>query len=105
MGTVYNIVMHIIAKKRLLEYCEQYPDAREQLLAWYADAKRSNWAKSLDVKDVYGDRVSFVGKRAVFDIKGNSYRLVVIVEYRFKKVFIRWFGPHADYDKIDIASI
>ena len=97
--------MHVIAKKRLLEYCQQYPDAREQILAWHADAESSNWTQSLDVKSVYGNKVSFVGKRAVFDIKGNSYRLIVIVEYRFKRVYIRWFGTHADYDKIDVASI
>ena len=97
--------MHVIAKKRLLEYCEGYPDAREQLLAWYADAESSMWTKSLDIKDIYGDRVSFVGKRVIFDIKGNSYRLIIIVEYKFQKVFIRWFGTHGDYDKVDVANV
>jgi len=103
---MYNIVMHVIAKKKLLDYCEQYPDARKKLLAWHADVKASLWRQHLDVKNIYGSNVSFVGDKViVFNIKGTAYRLVVRVEYRYKCVFIRWFGTHAEYDSIDVANI
>lgn len=98
--------MHVIKKKTLLEYCEHYPDAREQLLSWHADAEAANWTEPMAIKDIFGKRVSFVGdKVVVFDIKGTTYRLVVRVEYKFKKVFIRWFGPHNEYDEISVSKI
>lgn len=102
----YNIHMHVIKKPTILEYCERYPDAREQLLSWHADAKKSIWSQPLDIKEKYGTRVDFISdKVVVFDIKGTTYRLVVRVEYLFKKVFIRWFGPHDAYDEIDVTKI
>lgn len=98
--------MHVIKKKTLLEYCSKHHDAREQLLTWHEDAETSNWNSRLEIKDVYGDRVSFVGDRTVFDIKGNDYRLIVKIEYKFQKVFIRWFGTHPEYDKIkNVAEV
>jgi mRNA interferase HigB len=41
----------------------------------------------------------------VFNIKGNSYRLVAAVDYRRKIVFIKWLGTHAAYDKIDVKTV
>jgi len=96
--------MHVIKKPTLLEYCEKHPDAKGQLLSWHADAEASNWTEPLDIQKVYSN-VDFVGDRVVFNIKGNNYRLVVKVEYRYRKVFIRWFGSHAEYDKIDVTKV
>jgi len=49
---------------------------------------------------------SIVGSdRAVFNIKGNSYRLVVAINYAHHIVFIKWIGSHADYDKIDVKMV
>ena len=98
--------MHVIARRTLLEYCKLYPDAKDQLLAWYGDAKSAEWRRPTDIQAIYGNRVDFPGdKRVVFDIKGTGYRLVVIVEYQFMKVFIRWFGKHEEYDKINVMKV
>jgi len=98
--------MHVIKKKKILEYCNSYPIAREALLIWHADAEASIWTRPMDIQNTYGKKVSFVGdKVVVFNIKGNAYRLVVRVEYLFKSVFIRWFGPHSEYDKINVSEI
>lgn len=105
-GTQYNVFMRIITRSKLLEYCKRYPNARQSLLTWYADVNDSTWTKPLDIKDTYGNRVSFIGgKRVVFKIKGNQYRLVVQVEYQFQTVYIRWCGTHAEYDKIDTEAV
>jgi len=98
--------MHVIKRKTLLQYCEEYQDTREQLRAWHADAESSNWKEPLDIVEVYGNGVSIVGDNVVvFDIKGGAYRLVVRVEYKYGKVFIRWFGTHPEYDRIDVTKI
>ncbi|QQE90744.1 type II toxin-antitoxin system HigB family toxin [Azotobacter chroococcum] len=43
--------------------------------------------------------------RVVFNIKGNSYRLVVAVAYRFGAIYIKFVGTHAQYDAIDADTI
>ena len=49
---------------------------------------------------------SFVGhKRVVFNIKGNDYRLIVAVAYRFQAIYIKFIGTHAEYDRIDAATV
>jgi mRNA-degrading endonuclease HigB of HigAB toxin-antitoxin module len=51
-------------------------------------------------------RASFVGKnRVVFNIKGNSYRLMVAVAYRYQAVYIKFIGTHSEYDKVDAATV
>ena len=45
------------------------------------------------------------GKRVVFNIHGNSFRLIVDIEFRFKLVFITWIGTHKEYDKIDAKEV
>lgn len=50
--------------------------------------------------------VSFVGNnRVVFNIKGNDYRLIVAVAYRFQAVYIKFIGTHAEYGRIDAATV
>jgi mRNA interferase HigB len=45
------------------------------------------------------------GKRTVFNIKGDAYRLVVDIEYKIGIIFIVWFGTHGEYDKINVKTI
>ena len=97
--------MHIIARRTLKEYARQYPDAEGQLEAWYADAKKAYWKKPTDVTQVYVNARTIPNNRIVFKIKGNKYRLIVWVRYDYGRVYIRWFGPHSEYDKIDATKI
>jgi mRNA interferase HigB len=45
------------------------------------------------------------GGRVVFNIKGNDYRLIAALNYRAGVLVIRFFGTHADYDKIDVETV
>ena len=75
------------------------------LEAWYHEVRRATWKMPADVKRSYAT-ASLVGSdRVVFNIKGNSYRLVVAVHYRRAIVFIKWFGSHAEYDRIDVEKV
>ena len=72
--------MRIIALKTLRLFWEQHPDAQQALQAWYRDAKRATWQTPADIKNVYRN-ASIVGtNRVVFNIRGNQYRLVVVVQ-------------------------
>ncbi len=97
--------MRVIARRTLREFWERHPDAQQPLAAWYHDAKRARWTSPSDIKAVYRN-ASFVGsQRVVFNIKGNKYRVVVAVQYPFGLVYIRFVGTHAEYDRIDAATI
>ena len=97
--------MRIIALKTIRIFWEQHPAAKPALQAWYRDAKKATWRTPTDIKNVYRN-ASFVGSdRIVFNLKGNEYRLVVIVQYHRGIVYVRFVGTHSEYDKINVALI
>lgn len=97
--------MRIISRKTLKEFWERHPDAEQPLQAWYADLKASRWESPSDIKRVYRN-ASFLGNnRVVFNIKGNTYRVVVAIQYQFGIVYIRFVGTHEEYDRIDAATV
>lgn len=99
--------MRVIAFKTIKAFFEQpeYVDSEPSLRAWYHDVKSANWRNSNELKQQYKN-ASIVGEgRVVFNIKGNSYRLVVAIDYEFQIIFIRFIGTHKQYDKIDAKTI
>lgn len=97
--------MRIISRKTLKEAWGKYRDAEQPLRAWYREAEASTWANPEDVRVRY-PTASVVGdERIVFNIKGNAYRLVVAINYKAGIVFIKFFGTHAEYDKVDVAEV
>ncbi|MCP4545812.1 MAG: type II toxin-antitoxin system HigB family toxin [bacterium] len=97
--------MRIISRRALREFWERHPDARGSLDAWYADVKRADWEKPSDIKSIYANASLIGDDRVVFNVNGNRFRLVVLVRYQYKMVYIRFVGTHQDYDKIDVATV
>jgi mRNA interferase HigB len=97
--------MRIIARKRLREFWDQYPDTKPALQAWYADVKQAIWQTPFDIAAVYRTASILPNNRVVFNIKGNQYPLVVAVNYAYGLVHIRFIGTHRAYDQIDATSI
>jgi len=97
--------VRIIALKTLKLFWEKHPDAESPLRAWYTEAKKAAWKSPQDIKTEYRTASILGNNRVVFNIKGNTYRLVVAVRYDFQLVYIRFLGTHAEYDKIDAEEI
>jgi len=97
--------MRIIAVKTLKDYLGKFPQAEQALLSWYEETETANWGSPNDLKAQYRNASILTDKRVVFNIHGNSYRLIVDIEYRLKIVFIVWFGTHSQYDKIDAKKV
>lgn len=97
--------MHIISRKALREFWGTHTDAQKALEAWYLDTKRAKWETPSDIKRVYRNASFVANNRVVFNIKGNRYRIVVVVVYGNGVVYIRFVGTHSEYDKIDAATI
>lgn len=90
--------MHIISRKKLREFSEEYPRARPPLEAWYQVAKHAEWENFADVRRSF-NTVDGVGKFVVFDIGGNKYRLIAVIHYNRGKLFVRHVLTHAEYDE------
>ena len=72
---------------------------------WVRVVKVADWSKPTDIKEVFRSADILANDRVVFNISGNKYRLVVAVHYRGRRVYIRFIGTHAEYDRIDAATI
>ncbi len=97
--------MRIFSRKILREFWEKHPDAQNPLQTWYLDVKHANWEKSSDIKVVYQTASFLKNNRIIFNIKGNTYRIVIVVHYKNGDVFIRFVGTHSEYDRIDANKI
>lgn len=97
--------MVIISKTILVEFGGKYSDSIDALNKWYDVVKQSNWSSLSDIKKSF-NTVDYVGNdRYVFNIKGNKYRLVAMIFFDIRTVFIRFIGTHTEYDKIDCSEI
>jgi mRNA interferase HigB len=100
--------MRVIAKSTLVAFWQENPghqDAREPALAWYRHVLKADWASPAEVKRDIGHASVLQGGRVVFNIAGNKYRLVVWFNYAYRVAYIRFFGTHADYDRIDAQTV
>lgn len=97
--------MRIIAKKALRECWERYPDAKDPLLAWYRVVEKEDWDTPAKIKGKYRNASIVGNNRVVFNIKGNTYRLVVRINYLQRIVYIRFVGTHAEYDSVDVQEV
>lgn len=97
--------MRIIATGTLRRFWGRHPDSEQPLKAWYDEAKHASWTTPQEIKNHYAS-ASFVGSnRVIFNIKGNDYRLIAAVAYRFQAVYIKFIGTHAEYDRVDAATV
>jgi len=95
----------IFAKSTLREYWEKHPDSEQYLKTWYDTAMSSDWKIPNDVKQTYASASILKNGRVVFNIKGNSYRLIVKFNFEKQWAFIRFMGTHAEYNNIDANTI
>lgn len=97
--------MVVISKTILNDFCQRHPDAATAFNEWYLLVKASDWNSPALVKKTFNS-VDYVGNdRFVFNIRGNRYRLVAMIFFDKRTLFIRFVGTHAEYDKIDCSTI
>lgn len=98
--------MRIVTYKRIQEFVKKHADAETPLNVWYHTTNAKAWKNLNDIRQTFNS-VDYVGNnRYIFNIKGKDYRLVVIISFNAQKVYIRFIGTHAEYDKInDIKNI
>ncbi len=95
----------IFAKSTLRTYWEKHPEVEQYLKTWYDTAMNSDWKSPADVKQTYANASILKESRVVFNIKGNSHRLIAKFNFEKRWVFIRFVGSHSEYDKINANDI
>ena len=97
--------MRIFTEQTLKEYAEKHPEALTALQDWKQKVKKSNWTCFAEVKSTFNSADSIGNQRYVFNVKGNDYRIVTVIKFTIRFVYIRFIGTHAEYDKIDCKNI
>jgi mRNA interferase HigB len=95
----------VFARGTLRRYWEDHPETEQYLKTWYDTVTHANWRNPNDIKRSYATVSILKGGRVVFNIKGNSYRLVARFNFKKRWAFIRFIGTHSEYDKIDAEKI
>ena len=104
---IFATEMRIVSHRRLVEFysSEGHGDSQAALERWYDMAEKAEWKNLSDIK-VDFPATDYVGNQHyIFNIKGNKYRLIVVVKFTIGHIFIRFVGTHSEYDKIDAATI
>ena len=97
--------MRVISRKTLRGFWEKHADAEQPLKAWFHETKAARWKSFTDIKARYRSADALPGNRVVFNIKGNSFRLVTKFNFEKQWIFIRFIGTHEEYNRIDANTI
>jgi mRNA interferase HigB len=97
--------MRVIAVSHLRAFWQKHPQAEQALRAWVKEAESAHWLRPTDITAQFTTASVLRSRRVVFNIKGNDYRLVVAVAYRFAAVYVKFVGTHVQYDKVDADTV
>lgn len=92
--------MRIIKRGALIDFWQKHSDAKASLESWYAVVRKASWKTPAEMKAVYPN-ADIVGRKTVFNISGNKYRMIARVNYYTQRVFVLFILTHAEYDRED----
>lgn len=97
--------MHIISRPVLIKFWEKHKDAEIPLRVWFKKVDKAKWNSINELKKEFSTADYIGNNRVIFDIKGNKYRIITVIFFERQKVYIRFVGTHAEYDKINANTI
>ena len=99
------MAMRIISVKALREFWQIHASAEQPLKAWHQAVRKVHWQSPDDIKRLFSTASFLQDNRVVFNIGGNKYRIIVKVRYQLGRVYIRFVGTHAQYDRINANEV
>ena len=97
--------MRIITKRTLEAFAGSHADSAYALKTWVSEVRAAEWASLNDIKAAYPSASILGNSRVCFNIKGNTYRLIVAVFIPSQIVLIKFIGTHAEYAKVDAETV
>ncbi len=90
--------MHVISIKMLRNFWQKHAAAESVLRQWHSIVAQTDFKDFGHIKE-YFNSADYVAPYVVFDVAGNNYRVIVIVQYRAKRIYVREVMTHRAYDK------
>lgn len=97
--------MRIFNESTIKRYARENPETRAVLSLWLRETRAARWASPADVKALYAHASIINNDRVVFNILGNSYRLIVSLDWARGRLFVRFLGTHAEYNHVDARTV
>ena len=92
--------MHIITRKRLIEFTKKHPACSSAIESWYwyRIVKHTDFNSFVELRHAFpgADKVDNL---TVFNIGGNKARLIAAIHYNTRRSFIRHVLTHKEYDR------
>lgn len=96
--------MHLISETKLKKFFRKYPDSETALRKFIKVVKNANWQNLADIKQDYNSVDYLDDDRYCFNIRGNNYRLIVVIYFHIGRIYVRFVGTHQEYDRLEDAS-
>ena len=97
--------MVVISYSKLRDFHELHADAKDAINNWYRVANQADWANYHEMKMMFNSVDAVGNDRFVFNVRGNNYRIVALIFFDVRTVYIRFVGTHKQYDKVDCSTI
>lgn len=97
--------MVVITKTKLIDFYEGESRAKESLLRWYHEVVLCDWKDFHEIKQTFNAVDSVGNDRYVFNVAGNRYRVVAMIHFSTRTMYIRFVGTHKEYDKINCKTV
>lgn len=97
--------MVVISKSKLMNFYDKDPKAKEPFLKWYNITLLSDWQNFHSIKETFNSVDSVGNDRFVFNVAGNKYRIVAMIHFNKRTVYIRFVGTHQQYDTINCKTV
>ena len=91
--------MRVLSRGTLRDFWRKHPDAEGPLKAWFAEVTKAAWKTMIDIKRRYATASMVDNERVIFNVGGNKYRLIAVIDYQGHKVFVRFVLTHEEYDR------
>lgn len=97
--------MRIIATRNLKSFAAEHPDAKASLERWLAVMGSARCNTMADIQGLFPSSKVLNGDRVRFEVAGGNYRLIAAFKLKNQLAFVKFIGPHAEYDRIDALTI
>lgn len=97
--------MVVISYRTIRDFSEKHADSKDALNNWYRDIQKSDFSNFNELRVMFNAVDAVANDRYVFNIRGNNYRLIALIHFNVRTVYVLFIGTHKDYDKISAALI
>lgn len=91
--------VRIVGREKLGEFCSIHGEARKWIANWTSEVEAAAWQSPQAIKEQYPAASFLADNVVIFNVRGNAFRLEVLVAYRTGVLQVVWAGTHAQYDR------